>query len=706
MGGYALGASRPPVAKVDVVTDTYFGRRIEDPYRWLEDWRGDEAHAWLEGQAAHAREVLDGIPERAELLARISELSGAGTIAIDVRVAAGRVFYLRRDPGENVAKLVTHTGPGEPARVLVDPNAMREGDTNYAVDWYGPSRDGLRVVYGLSKNGSEDSVLHVVEADTGAVHDLAITRTRWNDPVWLEDNRSFLYSRFPALPPDAPPAELFLNNRLYLHRLGSDPEHDVKVLGPDCNARVHVAPEDSAYVAVSSRSPWMLAYVVHGVLREVTLYVAPRAALEGDPAEIPWTKVADVEDGVTGADVAGDTIYLRTHADAPRYRVVATPASAPDFAAAREVVPESESVVEAIRVAGDYLVVRDLHAGLGRLRRLSIAGGAEGPIEPIDLPFDGTVSEWAGEEDSSELVLELVSWTVSPRLFHCDVAAGTVTDTGWLPPSPVDFSGVEAKEVHVKGRDGTLIPLSIVHRKGLALDGNNRTLLTGYGSYGASMTPNFRPSMLAWYERGGVYAVAHVRGGGEYGNEWHEAGRLLNKQNTIDDFIWCAEYLIAEGYTRPALLGGSGRSAGGVVAGGGAVARPDLWGAMCFMVADTNAYRSEVSEGGPANIPEFGSVTTEEGFRALDIIEAYSKVIDGVEYPACFLTTGVNDPRVPPWQAMKMAARLQAATASDKPVILRVDFEGGHGMGSTRAQMDEELADQLAFLLWQLKPEG
>jgi prolyl oligopeptidase len=343
-----------------------------------------------------------------------------------------------------------------------------------------------------------------------------------------------------------------------------------------------------------------------------------------------------------------------------------------------------------------------MHGGLGRLRRVPLAGGEP---EAIGLPFDGAIDDWGGEAASSELTLALTSWTVSPGLYRCDVASGAVTNTGWLPPAPADFSRIEAHEVFARSKDGTQVPLSIVHRNGVELDGNNPTLLLGYGSYGLSYEPFFRPAMLAWFERGGVWAISHLRGGGEYGKQWHEAGRLLNKQNTIDDFIACAEHLIEAGYTRPELLAGCGRSAGGVVAGGGFVQRPDLWGAMVFLVADTNALRSEFSEGGPANIPEFGSVTTEEGFRALLIIDSYNKVEEGVAYPAAFITTGVNDPRVPPWQAAKMAARLQAATSSGRPVLLRVDFGAGHGMGSTRSQTDLELADQLAFLLWQLQPK-
>jgi prolyl oligopeptidase len=693
----------PPRARVDVVTDTYFGTTIEDPYRWMEAWNAPEARAWLEAQATYARRALDAIPEQAELLARVSELSSASTAASDVRVANGRVFYLRRDPGENVAKLVAHLEPGgrTDASVLVDPNQMGDDGAHFAIDWYSPANDGKRVAYGLSRNGSEDSVLYVLETETGERHDLAITRTRWNEVVWLDDNRSFLYTRFPKVAPDAPPMEHFLDNKIFLHRLGADPEQDPLVLGRGSNPAVEMAPEDSAYIHLTKRSPWMLGVIIHGVLKEMTVYVAPRAAL-ADPATAPWRKVADIEDGVTAFDLEGETIYLKTHGggSAPRFRVIAVPAAAPDLASAREVVPPSEAVVRAIRVSGDYLVVKDLDGGISRLRRVPLAGGE---LESIALPVDGTIMDWGGEDDSSDLYVQLVSWTFPPAIYRVDVAAKTVEDTGWLPPSPVDLGDVEAHQVFARSKDGTLVPLSIVHKKGLKLDGGNRTLLTGYGSYGYPYEPSFRPTMLAWYERGGVYALAHVRGGGEYGNEWHEGGKLLNKQNTIDDFVACAEYLIEKGYTRPGLIAGAGRSAGGVVAGGGIVERPDLWGAMCFLVADVNAFRSEFSEGGPANIPEFGSVTTEEGFRALRIIDAYSKVGDGVAYPAAFLSTGVNDPRVPPWQSMKMAARLQAASSSGRPVLLRVDFEGGHGMGSTRVQLDEELADQLAFLVWQLQ---
>jgi prolyl oligopeptidase len=271
-----------------------------------------------------------------------------------------------------------------------------------------------------------------------------------------------------------------------------------------------------------------------------------------------------------------------------------------------------------------------------------------------------------------------------------------------LAPPAVDFSAIVAHELHAPAADGTMIPLSIIHREGLQRDGANPTLLLVYGSYGMVLSPAFLPELLAWYERGGVLAVAHVRGGGEYGRAWHEAGRLLNKERTIGDFIACAEFLIDQGYTRPGRLAGMGGSAGGIPTGGALVRRPDLWAAMIMQVAATNPLRLEFSENGPVNVPEFGSVTTAEGLRALQIIDSYGRVQDGVAYPAVLLTAGLNDSRIPVWQATKMAARLQAATSSGKPVLLRLDREAGHGMGSTKRQQDAELADCLAFALGQM----
>ncbi len=419
--------------------------------------------------------------------------------------------------------------------------------------------------------------------------------------------------------------------------------------------------------------------------------------------------MASAEDAVTGFAITGNTLntlYLLTHHNAPRYQVIAVPldvANPPHLARATVVVPQSDAVLEDLRVAGEYLLVREMKAGIGGLRRVPLAGGAP---EPVSLPDTGAILDWAGEPGSGVVYLATTAWTTAPRILRYDTARNAASDTGWLPSSAVDFGEIEAHEVEATAPDGERIPLSIIHRKGLARDGSHPTLLIGYGSYGISLPPFYMPQMLAWYERGGVMAVAHIRGGGEKGDEWHQAGRLLNKENTIQDFIACAEYLIDQGYTRPALLAGEGTSGGGIPSGGALVRRPDLFAAMVMRVAVTNALRFELTDNGPPNVMEFGGATTEDGFNGLLIIDSYLRVRDGMAYPAVLLTSGANDPRVVVWMAMKMAARLQAATSSGKPILLRLEEQAGHGMGSTRQQEDAELADKLAFLLWQFGLSG
>lgn len=688
----------PPAARIEVVRDTYFGVTVDDPYRWMEDWESAEARAWLDAQAAHARAFLDALPQRAALRTRIGELSAGSPTLDDFKVAAGRVFYLRRDPGADLPALVTRHMPDGPERVLLDPNSVADA-VRTAIDWYVPSPNGQRVAYGISEGGSENSTLHVLEVETGRTLDVAISRVRFAFVSWLEDNRSFVYHRYPDPPADTPPAERRYDSRTYLHRLGDDPEQDPVVFARGLNPRVEMTRLDRPFIVLPPQSAWMIGIISHsalggGKLSDCTLYAAPRAGLS-DPAACSWTRVADAADGVTGFAVRGDTLYLVTSRAAPRYQVLGVslrdPLSQPTV-----VVPEGPAVIEDIRVAGSYLLIRDLDGGIGRLRRVALAGGA---AEDVALPVDGTILGWANEPDGPEVLLHLTSWTEAPRVYRYDVRSGALEDTGWIPPSPVDFSGVEAYEAQAPAADGTPIPLTIIHKKGLPRDGNNPTLLTGYGSYGIAVTPFFRPEMLAWYERGGVWAIAHLRGGGEFGREWHEAGRKLNKETTIGDFIACADYLIAHKYTRPERLAGEGGSAGGIPSGGALVRRPDLWAAMVMLVAVTNALRLELSENGPVNVPEFGSVATEEGFQSLRIIDSYARVRDGAPYPAALLTTGLNDPRVAVWQATKMAARLQAATTSGRPVLVRVEEQGGHGPGATREQADAELADELAFVL-------
>jgi prolyl oligopeptidase len=701
----------PPVARVAEVRETRFGITTADPYRWMED-ESAELREWLAGQAAWAAAALAGLPDRAGLLARIGELTASQARDPAFTPAGDLVFRLRQLPGASVPALLVTDGAatdGAATRVLLDPATLTgpPGAGHASLDWFVPSPDGRQVACGISRGGSELTTLRVVDTGTGALLEEAIGGTFHGIVSWLPDGTAFAYHRYLDPPPGTPPSERRRDSRCCLHRLGDpgDGRADAVILARGRSPLVPMTPVDRPFVFTPAGSDWMIAVISHSALAgtptqgasDCSLYVAPREGL-ADPASCPWRKVAGPRDGVTSFAARGADLFLVTCRAAPRSRVVVVSMAEPGLDAATELVPPSERAVFAIRVTGDHLLVHDRDAGLSRLRRVPLAGG---PPQEVPLPLAGTIEHWAG--DPAGALLTMNSWTQSARLYRYDARTGSVTDTGWLPPSPADFDDITVSDLRVPARDGTLIPLRVVHRRGLARDGDHPAILTGYGSYGFTSHRLFTPELLAWYERGGVHATVALRGGGEFGREWHEAGRGPRKENTITDFIDAAEYLIERGYTSPGRLAGDGVSAGGIPVAGALVRRPELWGAMVLRVAVANLTRTEFSENGPVNVPEFGSVSTPDGLRDLLIIDSYLRVADGVRYPAVLLTAGLNDPRLAVWQPAKMAARLQAATASGRPVLLRVDADAGHGHGSTQAQRNELTADILAFLLNELR---
>jgi prolyl oligopeptidase len=691
----------PPRARVDVVTETRFGVTTADPYRWMEEG-GDELREWLAGQDRHARTLLTGLPDRAALLARVKELTADAVRNPALTLAGDLVFALSQRPGGDVPVLVVRENGRE--RVLLDPASLA-AEEHSNLDWYVPSPDGRHVACGVSSGGSEQSTLRLVETGTGDLLTDALPGTFHGVVSWLPDGDALLYHRYRKPSPATPAAQRRQDSQTCLHWLGRSSEDDAVVLARGRCPNVPLAPIDRPFVFAPAGSDWLIALISHSALggsvseglSDCTLYAAPRAALS-DPASCPWRLVASREDGVTSWAVHGDVLYLVSHRAAPRSQVLAVRLSDPDLAA-EIAVPGSDRAVVAVRVVGDDLLVHDLDAGLSRLSKMPLAGGAP---EQIPLPVDGAIERWSVNPGRAEALITLNSWTTPPRIYRYDGQSGTVTDTGWLPEPAADFSDIEAHDLRVPVRDGTLVPMRVVHRRGLVLDGDNPTLLSGYGSYGLVRSRLFEPAMRAWYERGGVYAFACLRGGGEFGREWHDAGRGPRKGNTINDFIDCAQYLISQGYTRPARLAGEGTSAGGIPVGGALVRRPDLWAAIVLQVAATNLTRQEFSENGPINIPEHGSVSTEAGWSDLLITDCYLRVSDGTPYPAVLLTAGINDPRLPYWQPAKMAARLQAASGSGYPVLLRVEAHGGHGFGSTKEQRDQLMADIFAFLLHEL----
>jgi len=693
--------TRPPVAPVRRVVDDYFGTKVTDPYRYMEHLDNPEVVQWMKAQNDYTRRVLGRISGRNELEARIEELDKSIPARVSgiIRLATGRYFYLKLLREESEMKLYMRDGASGPENLLVDPQKISGKDTPSAINYFWPSSDGRFVVYGISLGGSEKAVLHIMDTETALETGETIDRADFNETVgWLPGSRSFIYNRLQKLRPRAPEEERELKSRAYLHVIGTNPERDKAVFGYGLSPLVKVEPADISVVATFPDVPFAFGTVVHGSQNEISIYEAPLDSVAKQ--NTPWRRVCDVEDAVTNMAVRGDDLWLLTHKDASHFKVIHTHLSNPDLIHADMVVPPSEAVITNLAAAQDALYVQLRYGAVERLLRIGYEAGSK--PEPVVLPYDGSIGLYPVDVRAPGVVFELSAWTKANRFYEYDPRTNSVVDTKLRPAGPFDTpEDIESEEVKVGAQDGTLIPLSIVHRRGLKLDGSNPVLLNGYGAYGSSLDPNFDPVNLAWLERGGVLAFAHVRGGGEFGDDWHKAGQKLTKPNTWHDFIACAEYLIEKKYTSPARLAGEGESAGGVLIGRSITERPDLFAAALIEVGFTDALRGELEQDGPAEIPEWGTVKNPDGFKGLYEMSAYAHVKNGVRYPAVMLTTGRNDPRVAPWESDKMTARLQAATTSDKPILLRVNYEAGHGIGSTKTQLEQELADEWSFLFWQ-----
>lgn len=697
--------AKPPAAAVHAVTDDYYGMKITDNYRYMEKRDDPEVAAWFKAQNDYTRTVLARLPGRAKLLTRIHELDEAVPAKVYMvrRLASGRLFYLKVRSGENMAKLYLRDAMAGQEKLLVDPEKMAAGGTPLAINYFEPSWDARYVAYGISPGGSENATIHIYDTTAGRELAETIDRAEFGVSGWLPDGTAFLYNRLQKLAPGAPPDAKYMNNRMYLHRLGTDPAQDPAVFGAGVATGIAVAPTDIPIVATQAGLDYAAGLVIHGVQREATLYVVPLAALGQPPGagkpEAPWQKVCDVDDQVTDLAAHGDTLFLLTHKDAPRFKVLRTSLSHPDLAHAEVVVPMGPAVLTGLNSAADALYVQQLDGGMGRLLRVPFSGGAPALLK---LPFDGSVSPYPPDLRVPGVLLDLTSWVRGIRIYAYDPASGTMIDTKLRPAGPFDNpEDLESEEVLAPSYDGTKVPLSIVHKKGLQLDGSHATVLNAYGAYGITSNPFFDPKLLAWLERDAVIAVCHVRGGGEYGQEWYMGGYKLTKPNTWRDMIACARYLVEKKYTSPAHLAPRGGSAGGITVGRTITEEPSLFGAAVIQVGALDTLRFEFSANGPPNVPEFGSVRTQEGFEDLFAMSSLAHVRDAVAYPAVLLTTGYNDPRVDSWEPGKMAARLQAATSSGKPVLLRVDYEAGHGIGSTKQQQQELMADWMSFLLWQ-----
>ena len=703
--GSAAGPAAP-VARIENITDTHWGVEVDDPYRYIEDQDDPEVVEWFEGQAEHTESVLAGVPFREKIYERLIELDqGAPYTTYGVRrLANADMFYMRRNAGENLDKLYYHPADSDSARLLVDPETLgAEGEQHYSLGAYMPSWDGSYVTYGLAQGGSELTSYHIMEVASGKAVDSPIDNieTAYNRPMWTARGDGFYYSRRRDLPDDAPETEIYKQTMVRYHELGTDPGEDPVIAAYELSDRLPLLDTDFPSLWLTPNSEHAVLKVKHGDNNEISLFTAPADSLMS--GDIPWVGISEEADLVTGFAVMGDDIYLLTAQDAPRYQLIKTTLASPDLDTADVVIAPGEMVLSDVVAAKDALYVNALQDGVNKVIRVAPNQTAE----VLNTPRAGAGYISSASPEFDGILLYETSWIQGGVRYAYEPTAGTFSDTGMVPVGKFDnLEGYVAKEVLVSSHDGTQVPLSILHRADLKMDGSNPTIVYGYGSYGFPSDVFFSPTRLAWLERGGVYAIAHVRGGGEYGQEWHYAGRMANKPNTWLDLIACAEYLVDKGYTSPAHMAPMGGSAGGILAGRSITTRPDLFGAAVIQVGMLDAIRAETTTNGVPNIKEFGTVTDEEGFKGLLAMSSYHHVQEGVTYPATLLTHGYNDNRVNVWMSGKMAARLQAANAADgPPVLLRVEFDSGHGIGSTREQVLSKVADIYSFLFWQLDKE-
>ncbi len=699
----------PPKAPARPVTDNYYGTKVVDPYRYMENLSDPEVQSWMKAQNDYTQAVLGRLPGRLQLLERIRELDQSVPQVFATRLPGDLYLIRKLLPKEDLYKLYLRRGLAGEDKLLVDPEQIKlaaasQSKGKNTIRYFAASGDGKYVAVGIAPGGAEvDTEIRVIETASGRETGDVITRAWGGNPQWLPDNRSFVYGRLQKLPSGAPATEIEQKGRCHLHVLGTDTEEDPAVFGYGVVPSIEIDPTYSSWLVLQPDSNYALGLINSGVSPNSAFYIEPIADL--GKTNSAWRKVADYSDEVNSIAVHGDDLYLLTYHNATRLKVIRTDVLQHDLASAETIVPPGQAVVVGISPAEDALYVDELDGGIGRILRVPY--GPHPRVEEVALPVQGTAFASTDPRVSGAL-LYTTSWTQAFKIYAYDSGTRQVTDTKLQPTGPFDDpTGIESVEVKARSYDGTLVPLSIVKPKNLKLDGSNPTLLEGYGAYGNIDSPFFSSTMLAWYERGGVYAVCHVRGGGDYGEEWRLAGKGSTKPNTWRDFIACAQYLIEKKYTSRARLAGQGVSAGGILIGRAITTRPDLFAAAIDISGCSDMLREENTANGVPNIPEFGSTKTKDGFKALYAMSPYHHVKARTAYPAVLLEAGINDPRVDAWEMAKMTAALQAATSSGRPALLRVEWESGHGgSGGTEKQAQERLADEWSFLLWQFGVPG
>jgi prolyl oligopeptidase len=681
----------PPKAKVAPVEDTVQGHKIVDSYRYLENANDPDTKLYVEQELSYTRSILDPLPGRDKINARLSQLLEIGTVGAP-QMGGKYYFHTRREGNQNQPVLYVREGLegalNSEDRLLVDVNKLA-ADGTIALDWWYASEDGKYVAYGTSPSGSEVSTLHVIETATGNLLPDSIERTRACSLAWKHDSSGFFYTRYPKKGEVPEGQEVYYRHTFY-HALGAGPAHDPLIFGEGRD------PESWPNVSLSEDGRWLLINEEHG-------WTKTELFLQDLTAKTPPVKITSGKDFLYGADFYKGRLYITTNEDAPRYRVFVADATNPQRENWKEIIPQTDAVLQGVSVTGGKLLAQYEHNATSELKLFALDGKK---LADISLPAIGNVFGASGRYNRNEIFFGFQSFTVPPSIYRVDL--DNLKSALWakVDAPSIDPSSYDVQQVWYTSKDGTRVPMFVVSKKGIEKDGKNPTLLYGYGGFNVSLTPSFNRSVYLWMEHGGIYAVANLRGGSEFGEDWHRAGMLEKKQNVFDDFIAAGEYLIAQKYTDRNHLAIYGGSNGGLLMGAMITQRPDLFRAVVCAVPLLDMLRYQNFQIAKLWIPEYGSAEDAKQFDWLYAYSPYHHVKLGQEYPAILFMTGDTDTRVDPMHAKKMAALMQAeaknGASPDKPILLRIETKAGHGQGKPVAKQIEESTDMYSFLFWQL----
>ena len=680
----------PPKAKVAPVEDVVQGHKIVDRYRYLENPNDPDTKLYVEQELSYTRTILDPLPGREKINARLSQLLEIGSVGTP-QMGGKDYFHTRREGNQNQPVLYVREGLNGDDRVLLDVNQLAS-DGTVALDWWYASEDGKYVAYGTSPGGSEVSTLRVIETATGKLLPDWIERTRAASLAWKHDDSGFFYTRYPKKG-DVPEGQEVYHRHVFYHALGADPAHDPLIFGEGRN------PEWWPDVSLSDDGRWLLIHEGQG-------WTKTEMFLKDLTSKDPLLEITTGKNFLYGADFYEGKLYITTNEDAPHYRVFVADTANPKRENWKEIIPQTDAVLQGVSVTGGKLLAHYEHTATSELKLFTLGGHK---LADISLPAIGNVFGASGRYDRNEIFFGFQSFTVPPSIYRVDLS--DVKSALWakVDAPSIDSAAYDVQQVWYTSKDGTKVPMFVVGKKGIEKNGKNPTLLTGYGGFNVSLTPTFNRSMYLWMEHGGIYAVANLRGGSEFGEDWHRAGMLENKQNVFDDFIAAGEYLVAQNYTDRGHLAIYGGSNGGLLMGAMITQRPDLFRAVVCAVPLLDMLRYQNFQIAKLWIPEYGSAEDAKQFEWLYAYSPYQHVKPGQEYPAILFMTGDTDTRVDPMHAKKMAALMQAeaknGASTDKPILLRIETKAGHGQGKPVTKQIEESTDMYSFLFWQLGVE-